>query len=72
MKDFRHMYPYFRLSAFVAEENWKIDFTADESSGKAANASFPPLGGEENWKIHFTADESSGKAANASFPPLTA
>ncbi|XXG78888.1 hypothetical protein AAC387_Pa09g0062 [Persea americana] len=42
-KDFRHMYPHFRLSSFAAEENWIIDFTADGSSGKAANASFPPL-----------------------------
>ena len=50
MKDFRHMYPHFRLSAFVAEENWKIDFTADESSGKAAIASFPPLTEEETGK----------------------
>ena len=39
-----------------AEENWKMDFTADESSGKAAIASFPPLTEEENWKIDFTAD----------------
>ena len=39
-----------------AEENWKANFTADESSGKAATASFPPLGAEENWKVRFTAD----------------
>ena len=48
-----------------------MDFTADESGGKAAIASFPPLRAEENWKIQFTADESGGKAATASFPPLT-
>ena len=53
-----------------AEESWKIDFTADESGGKAAIASFPPLTPEENWKIHFTADESGGKPAIAGFPPL--
>ncbi|XXG57645.1 hypothetical protein AAC387_Pa04g0092 [Persea americana] len=52
-----------------AEENWKIDFTADESGGKPAIASFPPLGEEENWKVDLTADESGGKAATASFPP---
>ena len=55
-----------------AEENWKIDFTADESGGKAEIASFPPVGEEENWKIVFTADENGGKAATASFPPLGA
>ena len=33
-----------------ADENWKIDFTADGNSGKAAVASFPPLREEENWK----------------------
>ena len=55
-----------------AEENWKIDITADENGGKAANSSFPPLGAEENWKIKFTADESGGKAANSSFPTLGA
>ena len=55
-----------------AEENWKANFTADESSGKAATTSFPPLGEEENWNANFTADESSGKAATASFPPLGA
>ena len=55
-----------------AEENWKIDFTADESGGKAEIASFPPVGEEENWKIVFTADENGGKAAIASFPPLRA
>ena len=54
-----------------AEENWKTDFTADGSGGKAAIASFPPLGTEETWKIQNTADESGGKAAIASFPPLT-
>ena len=53
-----------------AEENRKIDFTADASGGKAAIASFPPLRAEENWKIQFTADETGGKAATASFPPL--
>ncbi|XXG65703.1 hypothetical protein AAC387_Pa05g3331 [Persea americana] len=42
-----------------AEENRKINFTADESGGKAAIASFPPLTEEENWKMRFTADESS-------------
>jgi hypothetical protein len=47
-----------------------VDFTADESGGKAATAGFPPLGAEESWKIHFTADESGGKAASAGFPPL--
>ena len=47
-----------------------MDFTADESGGKAATAGFPPLGAEESWKIHFTADESGGKAASAGFPPL--
>ena len=55
-----------------AEENWKMDFTADESSGKAAIASFPPLTEEESWKIDFTAYERGGKAATASFPPLKA
>ena len=56
-----------------AEENWKIDFTADETEAvKAASASFPLLIEEENWKIDFTADESGGKAATASFPPLRA
>ena len=34
-----------------AEENRKIDFTADGSGGKAAIASFPPLIAEENWKM---------------------
>ena len=53
-----------------AEENRKIDFTADASGGKAAIPSFPPLRAEEDWKIQFTADESGGKAATASFPPL--
>ena len=53
-----------------AEENWKTDFTADGSGGKAAIASFPPLRAEENRKIQFTADETGGKAATASFPPL--
>ena len=53
-----------------AEENWKTDFTADGSGGKAAIASFPPLRAEENWKVHFTADESGGKASISSFPPL--
>ena len=47
-----------------------MDFTADESGGKAATAGFPPLGAEESWKIHFTADESGGKAASAGFPPV--
>ena len=47
-----------------------MDFTADESGGKAATAGFPPLGAEESWKIHFTADESGGKPAIAGFPPL--
>ena len=47
-----------------------MDFTADESSGKDAIASFPPLTEEENWKIDFAADGSGGKAAVASFPPL--
>ena len=64
----------FAISSFPplrAEENWKIDFTADGSGGKAAIARFPPLGAEENWKIQFTADERGGKAATASFPPLT-
>ena len=69
-----------------AEENWKANFTADESSGKAATASFPPLGAEENWKVRFTAAWSSCKAAilpvsssqiggepeNASLPPMQA
>ena len=54
------------------EENWKTDFTADESGGKAEIASFPPVGEEENWKIVFTADENGGQAATASFPPLGA
>ena len=45
------------------EENWKIDFTADESGGKSAISGFPPLRAKENQKIDFTADESSGKAA---------
>ena len=47
-------------------------FTADESGGKAANSSFPPLGAEENWKIKFTADANGGKAADSGFPPLGA
>lgn len=55
-----------------AEENWKIDVTADESGGKTAIASFPPLAEEENWNVDFTADGSGGKAATASFPPLGA
>ena len=55
-----------------AEENWKMDFTADERGGKAAIASFPPLWAEENWNVDFTADESGGKAATAGFPPLGA
>ncbi|XXG89495.1 hypothetical protein AAC387_Pa12g1480 [Persea americana] len=46
-----------------AEENWKIQFTADEGGGKAAPASFPPLRAEENWKIQFTAHGSGRKAA---------
>ena len=65
----------FAISSFPplsAEENWRINFTADESSGKAAAARFPPLRAEENWKINFTADGSSGKAATARFPPLRA
>ena len=49
-----------------------MDFTADESSGKAAIASFPPLTEEENWKMDFTAYERGGKAATASLPPLKA
>ena len=49
-----------------------INFTADESSGKAAAARFPPLRAEKDWKINFTADGSSGKAATARFPPLRA
>ena len=64
----------FEISSFPPlgeEENWKIDLTADGSSGKAATSSFPPLRAEESWKINFSADESSGKAAIASFPPLT-
>ena len=56
----------------AAEENWKIDCTADERSGEAAVSSFPPPGAEENWKIDFTADENRGKAALSSFPPLGA
>ena len=63
-------FPVFLLSE--RRENTKIDFTADESSGKAAIASFPPVRAGENWKSDFTADESGGKAATASFPPLTA
>ncbi|XXG65702.1 hypothetical protein AAC387_Pa05g3330 [Persea americana] len=55
-----------------AEESWKINFTADESGGKAAIASFPPFTEEENWKMRFTADESRGKAATASLPPARA
>ncbi|XXG57800.1 hypothetical protein AAC387_Pa04g0247 [Persea americana] len=76
LKYYRHMYPQhirnFQFSSLRAEENWKIDFTADESGGKPAIASFPPLGEEENWKVDFTADESGGKPATASFPPLGA
>ena len=67
----RSVSPISSFPPLRAEENWKVDFTADESSGKAAIASFPPLTEEENWKIDFTADESGGKAAIASFPPLT-
>ena len=33
------------------EENWKISFTADASSGKAVIAGFPLLRVEENWKM---------------------
>ena len=34
-----------------AEEDWKIDFTADDNGGEAAIASFPPLREEEDWKM---------------------
>ncbi|KAJ8635002.1 hypothetical protein MRB53_009269 [Persea americana] len=62
----------FAAHASGAEENWKIQFTADESGGNAESASFPPLTAEETWKIQFTAGESDGKAEIASFPPLAA
>ncbi|XXG71551.1 hypothetical protein AAC387_Pa07g0826 [Persea americana] len=59
--------PVFLLGS---KETWKMDITADENGGKAANSSFPPLGAEENWKTKFTADESGGETAIANFPPL--
>ena len=68
----RRVYEISSFPPLWAEENWKIDFTADGNSGKASISSFPPLGAEENWKIDFTADESSGKAATSCFPPLGA
>ncbi|XXG89302.1 hypothetical protein AAC387_Pa12g1337 [Persea americana] len=67
----RSIYAISSFPPLREEENWKIDFTAYESSGKAAIASFPALREEENWNINFTAYESSGKAAAASFPPLS-
>ena len=60
----------FQFSSSQRGGKLEINFTAYESSGKAAIASFPPLTEEECWKIDFAADESSGKAAVASFPPL--
>ena len=33
------------------EENGKINFTADASSGNVVIAGFPPLRVEENWKM---------------------
>ncbi|XXG76333.1 hypothetical protein AAC387_Pa08g0699 [Persea americana] len=32
---------------------WKIQFTTDESGGKAATAGFPPLTVEESWKMRL-------------------
>ena len=65
----RSIYAISSFPPLREEENWKINFTAYESSGKAAIACFRPLTAEENWKLKFTADESSGKAATACFPP---
>ena len=70
------MYPQhkckFQLSSSRSGGELEKPLYADGSGGKAAIASFPPLGAEESWKIHFTADGSGGKAAIASFPPLGA
>ena len=57
------------VSPLRAEENWKVQFTADERGGKAAFPTFPPLRAKENWKVRFTADGSGGNAAIPSFPP---
>ena len=43
-----------QLPAFVLSERrntGKCNFTADESGGKAAAATFPPLRVEESWKM---------------------
>ncbi|XXG55158.1 hypothetical protein AAC387_Pa03g2884 [Persea americana] len=50
----------------------KCSFTAVPSSGKAADAGFPPLREEEKWQCSFTAVTTSGKAASAAFPSLGA
>ena len=62
-----------QLPGFLLSQRRKAgncSYTADESGGKAATASFPPLRAEEDWKMDLTADENGGKAAIASFPPL--
>ena len=59
------------LPPLKAEGSWKINFTADGSSGKAAFSGFPPFGVEESRKIEFTPDGNGGKPAFASFRPLT-
>ncbi|XXG76331.1 hypothetical protein AAC387_Pa08g0697 [Persea americana] len=41
-----------QLPAFLHSQ-WKIKFTADESGGKAATASFPFLTVEESWKMRL-------------------
>ncbi|XXG76332.1 hypothetical protein AAC387_Pa08g0698 [Persea americana] len=41
-----------QLPAFLHSQ-WKIQFTADESGGNAATASFPPLTVEESWKMRL-------------------
>ncbi|KAJ8628209.1 hypothetical protein MRB53_021516 [Persea americana] len=47
----RRSYAISSFPPLGAEESWKIEFTADESSGKAAISSFPPLGAEKSWKM---------------------
>ena len=55
-----------------AEENRKIDFSADGSGGKAANSSFPPLRAEENWKSSLPPMGAAVKLQIPTFPPLRA
>ncbi|XXG58416.1 hypothetical protein AAC387_Pa04g0737 [Persea americana] len=40
-----------QFSSSLSGENWNVRFTADESGGKAAISSFPPLIVEENRKM---------------------